>query len=855
MMTLSLNGRPAAHDGDPSMSLLSWLRDVQGVLSPKDGCSGQASCGACLVEVDGKAALACSVPMSRLEGAHVVTIEGFPEKLRNTLGKAFAAKGAVQCGFCTPGFLTRAKLFLQNDPDPTREAVVKALRFHLCRCTGYVKIVDAVLEAARALREGTEPTLPRDARMGGRHVKIGAEERALGRTPFTADLRLPGMLHAALVFSEHPRARVLSIDATAAASAPGVARVLTAADVPGRRESGIIRPDWPLMIAVGETTRYIGDVLACVVAGTEAQARAAAALVRVEYEVLDPVTDPFEALKGETLVHESGNVLAVKAIRRGDVERELASSYIVARGVFTTPAVEHGFLETECAVAEPDGGGVRVYSQAQGIWHDRGGIAALLGIDPAKVRVTRVDPGGAFGGKEDLSAQGHAALAAHLLGRPVMVRFSRPESLRFHPKRHAMHMEYALGCGQDGMLTALKARIVGDTGAYASLGGPVMARAANHASGAYCVPCVDIESRAVFTNNIPAGAMRGFGVNQVTFAMESLVEELCVRGGFDPWRFRHDNALDEGRLTASGQRLGGGIGLRRSLEAVREAYRSARHAGLACGIKNTGIGGGIVEECRVALTVLPGARLRLDHGWTEMGQGLDTVAAQILCETLGLTGMDRVDVRADTVSGAVAGSTTASRGTFQLGRAVIDAGLALLRAGGTIDNLAAFEGRTFEGRYVCDNTQADGLPGQVRSHASYSFATHLVILDDSGKVERVVAAHDAGRVVNPLLCEGQVEGGVAMGLGYALSERMPVENGRLTSERLSSLGMPRIADVPGIEVVLLEGHDPEGPFGAKGVGEIGSIPTAAAVANAFYRFDGQPRRNLPLDKPASPKKT
>jgi selenium-dependent xanthine dehydrogenase len=850
MITLTLNGQPTTFDGDPKLPLLSWLRDEQNVTSPKDGCSGQAACGACLVEVDGKAVLACSTSMEKLQGASVVTIEGFPDTLKRTLGLAFAAKGAVQCGFCTPGFLTRTKILLASNPDPTRDEVVRALRFHLCRCTGYVKIVEAVLEASRALREGGEPVLPKDARVGGRHVKLGAVNRALGVTPFPGDMRFPGMVHGALVFSGHPRAVVKEIDVSQAAKAPGVIRVFTAADVPGERTTGMLKQDWPIMVATGETTRYIGDVLASVAAETEALARAAARLIRVEYEVLEPVTNVDQALSGEVEIHAGGNVLSRKVIHRGmPVEDALAASFCVARGVFTTPAIEHGFLETECGLAHPEDGGVRVYSQAQGIWHDQEDISRMLGIPKDRVRVTHVDTGGAFGGKEDLSAQGHAALMAYLLERPAKVRFSRPESLRFHPKRHAMRMEYALGCDHQGRLTALKARIIGDTGAYASLGGPVMARAANHATGAYDVPCVDIESLAVFTNNIPAGAMRGFGVNQVTFAMESLVEELCAKGGFDSWEFRYANALDEGRLTASGQRLGGGIGLRKTLEAVKDAYKGARHAGLACAIKNSGIGGGVLEGCAVRLTVLPGGRVRLDHGWTEMGQGIDTVAAQVLGETLGWTDLSRIEVVADTCSGAVAGSTTASRGTFQLGRAVIEAGIVLGKAIRVAGDVKSLEGQVFEGRYVSGNTTADGEPGQVRSHVAYSFATHVAILDDSGKVSKVVAAHDAGRVINPLLCEGQVEGGVVMGLGYALSEKLPVEGGRLVSEKLASLGMLKIADVPDIDVILIEGEDPEGPYGAKGVGEIGSIPTAAAVANAFFRFDAKPRRSLPLAKP------
>jgi len=849
MIALTLNDEPSSYDGDPKRSLLSWLREERGLTSAKDGCSGQAACGACLVEVDGHAALSCSTPMGKLQGASVVTIEGFPEGLRRTLGSAFAAKGAVQCGFCTPGFLARTKIFLQGNANPTRDEAVAALRFHLCRCTGYVKIVDAVLEAAAALREGRETPLCAEAGVGGRLTKLHAYDRAVGQKPFVDDLRFAGMVHGALVFSEHPRAEVVAIEVTPALACPGVIRTFTAADIPGRRNSGMLVQDWPLMLEQGETTRYIGDVLAGVVAETEAQAREAASRIRVRYRPQKPLTEMIGAAQSTIKVHTRGNVLASHTVRRGEpVDAVLDASAHVASGVFSTQMVEHGFLETECAVALPEAGGIRVYSQGQAIYHDREHIAAMLGLPLDKVRVSLVDAGGAFGGKEDMSVQGHAALFAHALGRPVKVKFNRAESLRFHPKRHPMRLEYAVGCDAAGKLTAIRARILGDTGAYASLGGPVIGRAATHAGGAYHVPNVDIEATAVYTNNIPCGAMRGFGVNQVTFAMESLVEELCSKGGFDPWQFRYDNALDEGLLTATGQRLGGGIGLRKTLLAVREQYRSARHAGLSMAMKNCGFGNGVVEACTVKLAVGQGGRITLHHGWSEMGQGINTVAAQILCEALGIRDASLVEVVADTAFEAPAGSTTASRGTFQLGRAVLDAAGAL-RAAGRPEDLA---GRIFTGHYLSDDTtsmDSMGEPGRVRSHVAYSFATHLAVLDDAGRVRRVVAAHDSGRVINPTLFEGQVEGGVAMGLGYALTERFGLDKGQLVSEKLSHCGMLKAQDMPVIEVIAVEAVDPEGPCGAKGVGEIGSIPTAAAVGNAFFRFDGVPRRDLPLKAP------
>ncbi|SDB09350.1 selenium-dependent xanthine dehydrogenase [Desulfonatronum thiosulfatophilum] len=858
-MNFTLNNTPTTYDGDPERSVLTWLREDRRLTAAKDGCSGQAACGACLVEIDGKPVLACSTPMRKLAGKRVLTLEGFPEDLRRTLGRAFAEKGAVQCGFCTPGFLTRTKLLLEQNADPAPEEVIKAVRPHLCRCTGYVKIVDAILEAARMLRgEESVSFHSGPPRLGSSVIRYGAYERAVGSHVFTDDMHLPGMLHGALHFSAHPRARVLRIDIGKAMASPGVKRIITAADVPGERFVGMIVPDWPMYVAEGETTRTVADVLACVVAETMEQARTAAALIEVSYEVLEPLIDPEQSEASDILVHESGNLLAVKSIRRGgDVEQALHRSTFVLTETFTTAPIEHGFLEPECSVARPDPetGGVHFHTQGQGLYHDRDDVARVLGLPKEQVRATMVDSGGAFGGKEDLTVQHHAALAAWLLRAPVKVKLSRPESLRMHPKRHPMRLAYTAGCDAQGWLTALKARIVGDTGAYASVGAAVMARAATHAAGAYHVPVVDVESRAVFTNNIPNGAMRGFGVNQAVFAMEAMVERLCKAGGFDPWQFRHDNALDQGRMVTTGQVLGRGIGLRACLEALREPWERVRksgRAGLSCGIKNCGIGNGLVEECVALVEIHEGGRLVLHHGWSEMGQGIHTVAAQFLAHELHIDDLTRIQVDSDTRYGAVAGATTASRGTYQLGRAVLDAATKIkadLQQGGSLETLA---GRTYEGRYLCTDTAPGGEPGTFRSHVAYSFAAHLVLLDKDGKVQEVVAAHDAGTVVNRQMLEGQIEGGVLMGMGAALSERLRLEKGHLASDKFRDVGLLRADAMPKITVIAVDNADPEGPLGAKGVGEIGSIPTAPAIAAAYYRFDGLPRRTLPLEPPVAP---
>lgn len=847
MINFTLNSEKISFSGNELKSVLHYLREEQGLTSVKDGCSGQAACGACLIEIDGKPALACVTPMKNVAEKSIITIEGFPENVRRTLGRAFVAKGAVQCGFCTPGMIARAKILLENNPTPSREDVVKALNVNVCRCTGYVKVIDGILLAADALRENREIEWETRTGVGYSYPKIGAYEKALGSGPYVADMKIPGMCYGALKFSEHPRAVVRRIDVSGAEKIAGVIRVFTGTDIPGKRYQGLLIKDWPMMVLEGETTRCISDVFACVVAESEQIARQAAAEIQVEYEILEPLTEVTEAQASPVMVHENGNLLNETVICRGeDVNAVFGRSAHVLEGVFETPVIEHAFLEPEASLAHPDGsGGVTVYSQGQAIYHDRSQISSVLDLKEEQVDVILMSAGGAFGGKEDLSVQHHAALAALLLQRPVMVKLSRPESLRMHPKRHRMIMHYKLACDENGILTALHARIVADGGAYASVGGAVVARTATHAAAAYHVPNVDVIANAYYTNNPPAGAFRGFGVTQSNFAMESIVDELCTKGGFDRWQFRYDNALDTGRMTTTGQILKGGVGLRQCLKEVKDTFNSARFAGIACGIKNCGIGNGIEEVSETRLKVVAADRIELCHGWSEMGQGIDTVARQVLAEVCGLDNSIAIDVKASTGSGAKGGATTASRGTSLLGNSTIKAS-EKLKADLKEYTLGDLVGKEYLGTFIVDWTTRPGAPGESIDHFSYSYAAHVAILDETGRLESIHAAHDIGRIINPALYEGQVEGGLVMGIGYALSESFPLKDGKLTSDRMSKLGLPKAKDVPVIKIITVEYPDDIGPFGAKGVGEISSIPTASAIANSFYQFDGTRRYSLPL---------
>jgi len=862
-MNFKLNGCEKSYTGDPDLSLLSYLRDHEGITSPKDGCSPQAACGCCVVQIDDKAVLSCVTPMKKVADSQVITIEGMSGYHQDTFANAFVEKGGVQCGFCIPGIVMQAKVLLEKNPTPTRDDVAKALTPHLCRCTGYKKIIDAVLYAADAIRKEEEIPQPTGTgKVGARHPRYDARRSVLGQRPYVADMKLAGTVYGALKFSDYPRAKVRSIDTRAAAALPGVIRIFTAADVPGDRVIGLIKQDWPLMIAVGEETHYIGDVLAGVVAESEAIARQAVDQIKIEYEVLPPVIDAHAALRPDSpQVHPWGNVLSKMEIKRGDADAVLAASAYVAKGIYQTQTIEHGFMEPECCLAQPLEDGVEVFSQGQGIYEDQKQIAKVLGLPLDKVRVQLVPNGGGFGGKEDLTVQGHAALFAYHLQRPVRVGLTRDESINMHPKRHPLWMDYTLGCDATGKLTALKARIIGDSGAYASVGMKVLERAAGHATGAYSVPVVDVESTAVYTNNIPNGAMRGFGVNQATFALESCVDELCEKGGFDRWQFRYDNALTEGSTTSTGQVLKGGTGVRATLEAVKEEFRAAKYAGIACGIKNTGIGNGMPDASSVRITIAAPdtagtgaacqpAKVIIEHGWTEMGQGINTMAVQMFCEETGIDA-DAIEVKIDTDAGTFTGMTTASRATSLLGNALINAA-AKIRADLANHNLAELVGKVYRGEWVVDWTTKPGHPndaGEEITHYSYSYATQVVILDDAGQVQKVTAAHDAGRIINPTLFEGQIEGSLHMGLGYAISEDLPYENGRPKSTMLRKCGILRAKEMPAMEVIGVEVPDPHGAYGLKGVGEIGLVPTAGAVANALYQYDKERRTQLPMRLP------
>ncbi|PKP10568.1 MAG: selenium-dependent xanthine dehydrogenase [Bacteroidetes bacterium HGW-Bacteroidetes-4] len=852
MTIFILNGENTQYEGNPEISLLSYLRNQKYLIASKDGCSGEGTCGACMISYNNKPKLACKVKMGEVSGAEILTLEGLEKNRKNTIAQSFVDAGAVQCGFCSPGFIMRTHLLLLQNPNPDTNQIRKAISSNLCRCTGYIKIIEAVQLAARRLSGESAITAKVKGLVGERLTKYKALETALGQRKFTDDLFVEGMLFGALKFSDHPRARIISIDFSAAQKLPGVKKIITANDIPAQRFLGLIYNDWPLMVAPGEITHYIGDVLAGVVAESEAIARDAVSLIKVNYDILEPVTDTTKAMEPESpRVHPNkNNLLDVCEVKRSDAKEMIKNSAFVASGSFQTQRIEHAFLEKESALAEPIGKGIKLFSQSQGIYEDRRQIAMLLGLDSNEVQVELIPNGGGFGGKEDLSVQGHVALFAYLIQYPVKLTLTRQESIRMHPKRHPVSMDMTIACDEKGMFTGALLYAVGDTGAYASVGTKVMERVAGHATGGYFFPAVELQAKTVYTNNVPCGAMRGFGANQVTFALEVLVDELCEKGGFDRWQMRFNNALVDGSLTSTGQKVFG-VGIRDCLLALKEDFYGAKYAGIACGIKNSGVGNGMIDQSGVRITIVSEKEILIEQGWTEMGQGVENMAIQTLCTETGINS-SIVKVKEDTKAQIQTGMTTSSRGTALLGLAIIDAckELKIKLKDKSLKDLA---GEKFEGEFVCDWTHKPGAHvDEPIIHYSYGYAAQLCILDNNGSIERMIAAHDGGKIMNPLLFEGQIQGAVHMGLGYALSENLPMKDGFLLSDKMRDLGILKANETPDIEVKMIEKPDPIGPYGAKGVGEIGLVPTAGAVANALTQFDGIRRYSLPLKNNVKP---
>ena len=952
---LTVNGVQHTVDIPANRFLAEVLRYELGLTGTKIGCN-EAECGACTVIVNGRSVDSCIFPAFKAQGATVTTIEGLAganEQL-HPLQEAFVAHGATQCGFCTPGFIMQAKTLLDRTDDPSEEEIKHCLKDTYCRCTGYTSILSAVKAAAEKMRTGQLPLpeLPTTEEalesVGQPLPRPDAVDKVTGRARYADDFQFTGMLYGATLRSVHPHARIVRIDTTAARLLPGVHAVLTYADVPGDARHGLVEYDWPVFAGGQYPARYVGDPLALVVADTNVVAHEALDAIVVEYEVLAAVTDPVSARRPDAPVlhpdRPTGNLLKHIKVRHGDIDQGFAEADVIVERTYRTPMTEHAFLEPECSVAVPAGcldprhgqhDKLTIYVGSQIPYADRHQVARCLGMREEEVRVKGTVMGGGFGGKEDIAGQVHAALAATVTGRPVKILYTREESLRFHPKRHSTIIRIKTGAKRDGTLTAVEAELYGDSGAYASLGEKVMTRATTHATGPYVLGSAKIDCYAMYTNNAPCGAFRGFGVTQSAFAVESNMDILAAKLGMDPVELRRKNGMRVGTMTATGQMLKESVGLMECLDKVEGAIRDwqAEHAvatahtdlwapvrkgsklyawGVAAGYKNTGLGGGAPDKAEAEVEVYANGTAAIRTSSAEMGQNLVGVLAACTAEELGLPFQQVSVLVMDTDLSPDGGPTTASRQTYVSGNAARLAARAMReRIQGVLaekfdvppEVIAFHEGLAYvddvrlsgvqqasggngqrtpnghshqttrsmsfadavkalidEGQspklryeYWAPKTQPLGTGGDM--HVAFSYAVHaaLVSVDvETGEVqvERVVTAHDVGRAINPLSLSGQIEGGIVMGIGNALTEHYVEENGVPWTRHLGQYKMPAIKHAPAMQNFVVEHATADGPYGAKGVGEVSSIPISPAITNAITNAVGVRCLSLPVDQDA-----
>ncbi len=918
---LWVNGQEVDLPVVPGEMLSDLLRYRLGLTGTKIGCN-EMECGACTVLVDGEPVLSCSYPAVRVQGKHVLTIEGLAktvdwgqkspsEEALHPLQEAFIKYGALQCGFCTPGQIMTSYALLLRNPEPSDEDIKTALKDTLCRCGAYPAILQAIKAAAKAIKTGTPveaPQIPPAAKpgkyVGNVHPRPDAVAKVTGRAKYTDDLQFEGMLHARVKRAMVPSAILKRIDVSKAKALPGVAAVLTAEDIPGERNHGLVIYDWPIMIGVGERVRYVGDAVAIVAAETREIATQALDLIEVEFEPLPVITDPVQAAQPDApKIHPNGNLLKHIKVRKGDVEQGFAEADVVLEHTFYTPMHDHAFLEPECSIARPTPDGrMEVYVGSQIPYADRQQIARALGWPESRVHVIGQLMGGGFGGKEDIAGQIHAALLAHATGRPVKLLFDRHESLIVHPKRHATQIRVKVGAKLDGRLTAVETELYGDTGAYASLGEKVMTRATTHSSGPYEVPHVKADCYAMYTNNPPAGAFRGFGVMQSAFAIESIMDMLAERLGIDPVELRRKNALRVGSVTNTGQVLRQSVGLLECIEKVEAEMRRlggpnpfapkpvpgaphlVRAWGFAVGYKNTGLGGGAPDKAGAEVELRRDGTFQVRTSSAELGQGLPTVLQLIAAEELNQS-PKRIDVLLmDTDLTPDGGPTTASRQTFVTGNAVRYAARALKELLTSelserydvppeqirfVEGLAQINGHTLSLQQVAEEMLASGRPPVTSytywapatrplgeggdMHFAFSFAAQAAEVEVNTrtgevKVLRMIIANDVGYAINPLGLRGQIEGGAIMGIGHALTENFIVKEGHVVTDRLARYRTPSIVHTPEIISFVVEHPVEEGPYGAKGVGEIVLIPTPAAITNAIYNAVGVRVDRLPVDQ-------
>jgi selenium-dependent xanthine dehydrogenase len=913
-ITLTVNNKEYTFPVKPGEMLATLLRQRLRLTGTKIGCD-EAECGACTVLVDGEPIMSCIYPAERADGKTILTIEGLAEQVYEViklhpLQEAFVQHGAVQCGFCIPGQIMTAYALLKRNPNPTSDEIRYALKDTLCRCAGYPSIENAILAAAHTLRTGEPLPAPKvpdsihsHAVVGLTHIRPDAIEKVTGKAIFTDDLMFDDMLYACAKRALVPHAILKSLDISKAQRLEGVAAVLTAEDIPGEHTHGLVIFDWPAIVGIGERIRYVGDTIAIVAAETPEIVEQAVDLIEAEFELLPVISNPVQALQDDQpQLHENGNLLKHIKVRKGNMDAGFENADVIIEHTYHTQIADHAFMEPECSIAVPrPDGRMEIYVGSQIPYQDRSQVARVLGWDENRVRIVGQKVGGGFGGKEDIAGQIHSALLANETQRPVKLLFNRHESLMVHPKRHATQIRIKLGAKSDGRIIAILTELFGDTGAYASLGEKVMTRATTHSAGPYDVENVRADCYAMYTNNPPAGAFRGFGVTQSAFAIENTIDMLAEKLNIDPVELRRMNALHVGSITNTGQVLTESVGLVECIDRVEKEMltRNAkpfepvvdpdnphlvRSWGFAVAYKNTGLGGGAPDISNADIEMFEDGTFEIRSSAAELGQGLVTVMQLVVSEELGVPPQQVRVLVMDTDLTPNGGPTTASRQTYLTGNASryaaialrnsisaylaeqfdIDPGLIQFKDGfvhlrskkisfgeiaSEMKRMGQMPRALYE--YEAPKTQPLGTGGDM--HFAYSFAAQAAevevnTLTGEVKVLNVITANDVGMAVNPLGLQGQVEGGVMMGLGYCLTEEFIVKDGYVVTDYLARYRMPGIMLTPKITAIIVEHPAAEGPYGAKGVGEICSIPTAPAITNAIYNAVGVRFDRIPVDQ-------
>lgn len=911
-LQITLNGTPFAREVDDSRTLAHFLRYDVGLTGTKIGCE-EAECGICTVLVDGVPVDSCVYPVLKAHGRSVTSIEGLANGDLHPLQSNFIRHGAVQCGFCTPGLIMNAAALLDETPDPTDHDIKDALKDTFCRCTGYTSVIQAIQSAAREKRglpplPVKDPEVMEPMRVISRSVMPQeVVEKVTGAAKFTDDYVFADMLFARTLRSPLPHARIVDIRTDAAKALPGVQAVLTHKDVPGENLHGLVYRDWAVLCS--DKVLYVGDAVAIVAADSEEIAAHALDLIEVDYEALPVVADPVYAHSPDAPVlhseHPTGNLLKHIKVRHGDIEAGFAAADVIVEHEYHTPTTEHAFLEPECAIGIPAGYAdhdkLTIYVGSQIPYQDRNQIARAMNVREDEVRVIGTLIGGGFGGKEDIAGQIHVAMLATVTGHPVKMLYTRQESLIFHPKRHATIIRIKTGATNDGKLIAVEATLYGDGGAYASLSDKVMTRATTHATGPYNVPNAKIDCYAMYTNNVPSGAFRGFGVTQSAFAVEQNMDMIAERLNLDPLEFRRMNAQQVGVTTATGQLLRESVGLLETIDDVRAdlnahqagefvwAWRDGTKAygwGIACAYKNTGLGGGAPDKSEAEVEAYEDGTVQVRTAAADMGQGIAHVVAQCAAEEMGVR-YDRVRVLlCDTDLTPNGGPTTASRQTFMTGNAARLAAAALREAITTSaaemmdiapetiryeEGLLRSNGHSVELGEVVGWMKQNGLEARTRHeywapatlplgsggdmHFAFSYATQAALVEvdmETGEVHvpKILSSTDIGRAIHPLMLQGQIEGGIVMALGNCLTESFIIEEGIPWSRLLARYKMPGIKHTPEIVSRLVENRSSDGPYGAKGVGEIPSINTTPAICNAIYNAVGVRVYTIPVDQDA-----